>query len=89
MVLRAGFDGWAILLDPDTGEAFGLNPTGVFIWNLLDGRHSMDDIARKLRAEAQGVPDEVPLHIDDFVRGLEMQGLVGYEAGNPTGPEAR
>ena len=79
IVLREEFDDWAILFDPDTGNAFGLNPTGVFVWKLLDGRHSMDDIARRLRDEAEGVPDEVPQQIDEFVRSLEQQGLVGYE----------
>ena len=79
IVLREEFDDWAILFDPDTGNAFGLNPTGVFVWKLLDGRHSMDDIARQLRDEAEGVPEDVPQHIADFVRSLETQGLVGYE----------
>jgi hypothetical protein len=40
IVLREEFDDWAILFDPDTGNAFGLNPTGVFIWKLLDGKPS-------------------------------------------------
>ena len=79
IVLREEFDDWAILFDPDTGDAFGLNPTGVFVWKLLDGRHSMDDIVQKLRDEAEGVPDEVPQQIDEFVQSLEKQGLVGYE----------
>ena len=37
VVLREEFDDWAILFDPDTGNAFGLNPTGVYLWKLLDG----------------------------------------------------
>ena len=79
IVLREEFDDWAILFDPDTGNAFGLNPTGVFVWKLLDGRHSMDDIVQKLRNEAEGVPDDVPQQIGEFVQSLEKQGLVGYE----------
>jgi len=79
IVLREEFDDWAILFDPDTGDAFGLNPTGVFVWKLLDGRHSMDDIVQELRNEADGVPDDVPQQIVEFVQSLEKQGLVGYE----------
>ena len=37
VVLREEFDDWAVLFDPDTGNAFGLSPVGVFVWKLLDG----------------------------------------------------
>ena len=30
-VLREEFDNWAILFDPATGNAFGLNPVGVLL----------------------------------------------------------
>lgn len=79
IVLREEFDDWAILFDPDTGNAFGLNPTGVFVWKLLDGEHSYDDISAKLRESAEEVPDEVKDHLQEFVRDLEKQGLVGFE----------
>ncbi len=79
IVLREEFDDWAILFDPDTGNAFGLNPTGVFIWKLLDGRHSPDDIVRELRNEAADVPEDAQQHVGAFIQSLETQGLVGYE----------
>ena len=37
-VLREEFEDAAVLFDPDTGEGYGLNPVGVFIWKLLDGK---------------------------------------------------
>ena len=80
IVLREEFDDWAILFDPDTGNAFGLNPTGVFVWKLLDGEHSFDDISAKLRESADSVPEEVKDHLQAFVQDLEKQGLVGFEA---------
>jgi SynChlorMet cassette protein ScmD len=79
IVLREEFDDWAILFDPDTGNAFGLNPTGVFIWKLLDGRHGTDAIVNRLREEADGVPEDVVEHARQFIESLEKQGLVGYE----------
>ena len=36
IVLREEFDDWAILFDPDTGSAVGINPVGVAIWKVLD-----------------------------------------------------
>ncbi len=79
IVLREEFDDWAILFDPDTGKAFGLNPTGVFVWKLLDGRHDAGAIAERVREEAEDVPEDAPKQIGDFIRNLEQQGLAGYE----------
>jgi SynChlorMet cassette protein ScmD len=81
IVLREEFDDWAILFDPDTGNAFGLNPTGVFIWKLLDGRHSPEEILKAIRENAEDVPEEAGQEICDFIVALESQGLVGYEHG--------
>ncbi len=85
IVLREEFDDWAILFDPDTGNAFGLNPTGVFVWKLLDGKHNTDDIVSKLREEADDVPENAGEHTRQFIASLEQQGLVGYEAESLTG----
>jgi len=79
IVLREEFDDWAILFDPDTGNAFGLNPTGVFIWKLLDGKHDADAIVGRLREEAEDVPADAAEHTRQFIAALEQQGLVGYE----------
>jgi len=79
IVLREEFDDWAILFDPDTGNAFGLNPTGVFVWKLLDGEHSLEDISTELHENADDVPEEVKDHVHEFVVDLEKQGLVGFE----------
>ncbi|OPY92993.1 MAG: Coenzyme PQQ synthesis protein D (PqqD) [Syntrophaceae bacterium PtaU1.Bin231] len=83
IVLREEFDDWAILFDPDTGNAFGLNPTGVFIWKLLDGKHDTDAIVGRLREEAEDVPEDAAEHASQFIAALEAQGLVGYETGRP------
>jgi SynChlorMet cassette protein ScmD len=79
VVLREEFDDWAILFDPDTGNAFGLNPVGVFIWKLLDGKHALKDIVRELHENAEDVPEEVETHLNEFVKDLVEQGLAGYE----------
>jgi SynChlorMet cassette protein ScmD len=79
VVLREEFDDWAILFDPDTGNAFGLNPTGVYLWKLLDGEHSLDDLLVRLRESADDVPDEVSDHVSEFVQELTKRGLAGRE----------
>ena len=79
IVLREEFDDWAVLFDPDTGNAFGLNPTGVFIYKLLDGQHTEEEILRALKEEAEGVPEEATEHLRQFIAMLVQQGLAGYE----------
>jgi SynChlorMet cassette protein ScmD len=79
VVLREEFDDWAILFDPDTANAFGLNPVGVFIWKQLDGQHAIDEILKELRDHAEDVPEEAKDHLKEFVNDLVEQGLAGYE----------
>ena len=82
IVLREEFDDWAILFDPDSGEGFGLNPVGVFIWKGLDGKHSLEDILKDLRENCEEVPDEAGEHLKNFIHDLKELGFVGYEIQN-------
>ena len=43
---------------PDTGDAFGLDPVGVFIWKPLDETHLPEDIEKELRKAADEVPEK-------------------------------
>jgi SynChlorMet cassette protein ScmD len=81
IVLRKDFedDDWAILFDPDKGNAFGLNPVSVFIWQRLDGQHSLSDILKEVQASYHGVPQEAEVHIQEFIDQLMKKGLAGYE----------
>jgi SynChlorMet cassette protein ScmD len=56
VVLREEFDDWAILFNPDTGRGFGLSPTGVYLWKLLDGEHPIDDLFEEIRGHSENVP---------------------------------
>lgn len=80
VVLREEFDDWAVLFDPDTGNAFGLNPVGVFIWKRLDGKHTANTILEELRQNCEDMPGEAEAHLKDFIQNLVEQGLVGYES---------
>jgi SynChlorMet cassette protein ScmD len=79
IVLREEFDDWAILFDPDKGDAYGLNPVSVFIWQRLDGKHSMADILEELRTAYDGVPEEAEAHLREFIDQLLSKGLAGYQ----------
>jgi SynChlorMet cassette protein ScmD len=79
IVLREEFDDWAILFDPDTGDAFGLNPIGVHIWKRLDGNHSLKDILKDLQEGYEDVPEGAESDLQEFVDDLVKRGLAGYE----------
>ena len=79
LVLREEFDDWAILFCPDSGEAYGINPLGVFVWKRLDGFHSEEDILQEVRAACVDVPDDAAAHIAEFIHCLVEKGFVGYE----------
>ena len=79
VVLREEFDDWAVLFNPDTGAAAGLNPMGVAIWKLIDGRRSVQSIVDQIVAESDDAPPSAPDEIKDFVDALAKDGFVGLE----------
>ena len=79
IVLREEFDDWALLFDPDSGHAFGLNPVSVFIWRRLDGNHTVTDILTEMQDQFADVPPEAETHIQEFIDDLKSKGLAGYQ----------
>lgn len=81
IVLRQEFDDWAILFDPDTGDAYGINPVGVFIWNRLDGEHTCEAIIKEIRKNCENEPHNIENDVNEFIKDLEKKGYAGYEYG--------
>ncbi len=79
IVLREEFDDWALLFDPDSGEAFGLNPVAVFIWKRLDGSQTLASILEDLKERCEDVPADAGLHLEEFIKEMANRGFVGYE----------
>ena len=82
VVLREEFDDWAVLFNPDAGlgfAGFGLNPTGVYLWKLLDGEHTIDALLKEITHLAEGVPEAASDHIGAFIDALVAEGLAGFD----------
>jgi SynChlorMet cassette protein ScmD len=79
VVLREEFDDWAVLFNPDTADAVGINPVGVATWKLMDGNRSVDEIVDEIRKRFSEVPDAAPDEITAFIKDLTNQGFVGHE----------
>ena len=82
LVLREEFDDWAILFDPDTGDASALNPVSVFVFKKLDGQHALSDIIAGLKKECTDMPGTAEQEVHDFIAELISKGYAGYEAGS-------
>ena len=85
VVLREEFDDWAILFNPDSADVVGINPIGVAIWKLMDGRRTLRDIADQVRTRFADAPDSTDDEVAAFVDDLCEQGFVGYDAAEAVG----
>jgi SynChlorMet cassette protein ScmD len=77
VVLRKEFDDWAVLFNPDTAEAVGVNPVGVAIWEALDGKNSVEDIANMIQLDFSDVPGTAAREIQTFLEDLTKRGFIG------------
>jgi SynChlorMet cassette protein ScmD len=84
VVLREEFDDWAVLYNPDTADATGINPTGVAVWKLLDGKRSMAEIVIEIQNTFSDVPEAAFEELAAFVDNLVENGFVGYEVEGTT-----
>jgi SynChlorMet cassette protein ScmD len=79
VVLREEFDDWAILFNPDTAGAVGINPVGAAVWKQMDGTRSLAEIVSAITAAFDGTPEVALQEITAFVDKLAEDGYVGYE----------
>jgi SynChlorMet cassette protein ScmD len=85
VVLREELDDFAMLFNPDSGEAVGLNPTGVAVWKRLDGQHTPQQIAAEIDQLFEGAPQSVQAEVDSFIQELLANGFAGKTAGPGAG----
>jgi SynChlorMet cassette protein ScmD len=79
VVLREEFDDWAVLFNPDSANAVGINPVGVALWKLMDGKKSLEDLVDEIKDHFADVPDTAIDDLTTFVENLAKNGFVGYE----------
>jgi len=66
----------AVLLAAESGQYFGLNEVGRFIWEKLNDGSTCEEIALQLASE-YGIPEpEARTDVMDFVNSLEKSSLV-------------
>jgi len=79
VVLAEGVDGWAVLINLDTSRSVALNPTGIVVWKLPDGRRCFDDVIAAVARHYRDVPDTATSDVVALLDMLAEEGLVGEE----------
>lgn len=66
----------AVLLNPASGEYFGLNEVGSEIWKKIDGKKSFEEISALLLAEYDVVPTVLEADMLELIGELLNKGLI-------------
>ncbi len=73
VVLNEEFDDWVLLFLPLTGEVVGLEPVGLLIWKMIDGRRTVAEIAAAVEAQCSDAPPTVPEDTLAFMQDLNRR----------------
>jgi hypothetical protein len=69
-------DNEAVLVLPGKGEVKVLNEIGARIWSLVDGRRSIEEIAKQIFAEFKVSQPEAEQDVADFIQQLLVKGII-------------
>ncbi len=68
-----------VLVNLDNGVSVALNFTGALIWELSNGRRSVEEIARAVHDAFPNAPSNMADDVSDLVRTLAEDGFIGFE----------
>jgi hypothetical protein len=78
-VIWQELEGEAVLLNPKTGEYFGLNDVGCSFWKKVDGRLSFEEIINELLKEYDVNKDELERDLAELIGKMVHYRLVSIE----------
>lgn len=72
-------DDECIIIDPQGSQATVLNSVGSFIWELVDGKHTVATIIEKVQHEFEVEPARAEADAREFLEDLTKRSLIRYE----------
>ncbi len=69
-------EGEAVLIEPEGAQTQVLNRTGAYVWQLLDGQHTLVQIADELSRSFAVTPEQAADDVLAFVAQLAARDLV-------------
>ncbi len=82
-VLWRELDGEAILLDPQAGCSYTLNPVGTLVWTLLDGQHNTEDIVATICKAYEVEPEQASQDVEQLLDDLLTNKLATTASPSP------
>lgn len=79
VLLRKGLDGEAVLVNLDTAASLAINQTGIFVWQLVDGQRTVDQIITAVHRQFPDAPPEVVNDVSVLMDILAEDGFIGFE----------
>ena len=79
---RLAINDEGFIFDPETGNSFTVNSTGLFIIKLLKEGKSVEEIIEALTQEFEVDREEAMRDVTDFIEQLRLLGLVEAEEYN-------
>ena len=73
-------DEGGLVVIPGRAEVKVLNPVAIKVFGLLDGQHSVDEIARMVVEEFDVTHDEAVKDVRAFIEELEKNGMLAQDA---------
>lgn len=81
VIFQEQSDNWALLVNLDTSGTVALNPTGIIVWKLIDGKRRVVDIVKAVKNHFKNVPDTVAEDVMSHLDILTEEGFIGFEEG--------
>ncbi len=69
-------EGEAVILDLEGHKLMGLNPTGSFVWGLLDGKRTLAEISAAVAERFQVPAERAVADVSQFAAMLSERGLI-------------
>ena len=69
-------EGGAVLLHLETGAYHGLNPTGILIWDLIDGERALPALVAAVREQFDDSPEDLDAEVERFLSDLRKRDLI-------------
>lgn len=72
-------DGWAVLVNLDTARSLALNPSGIVVWQLIDGQRTVQEITASVKRHFRDAPPRVTDDVTALLDILAEEGMIGFE----------
>lgn len=74
-----------VLVNADNAASLALtNQTAVLVWEMVNGRNSVQNIIDGIKSEFKDVPDAVTEDVQDLLDQLTRDGFIGFECKRPS-----